>query len=372
MRTRSPWLAVVLPLCVGHLVACGGADASPSVDERPPSGASGAGTGGSVRPPAAPGTYQVESSFDLSAAALAPEATVANVRLLRSLHDDPMGTFVHVLDEAGVPLVHELRDALPDVLEDEVGGWFNDALLNRSVEGQSVGAELDLLLGMADTTLVRFDLLTDLSLREGTAPAGSEAPSTAVHAFRGIRYDFLGGRLPVEVLRFVDERTPIVTETELPARITAAGAGDARLELGDHAFGVPYGQYAFAALDRAASERYGVPLRGALGQLVGCASVAHSVAAKCVGFACVGHEGELTALCESGLDHVVEKIRAGFQSYDFDAVRLRAGHAELRDVPAPDGTRDGRIDSIAAGVWDAAIDIGQGPREVRATFTGRR
>jgi hypothetical protein len=327
------------------------------------SGTPGSDPGAPARPPAAPGTYEIDSAFDLSLATLAPQSVVGDVRLLRSLHDDPMGTFVRVLDEAGVPLTRELYAALPGALEDEIGGWFNEALLSRNVGGQPVAAELDVLLGLADTTLVRFDLLTDLSM--------PGAPSMAVHRFRGIRYDFLGGRLPVVVTRFVDEHTPIVTETEVASRISSGRAGNATLELGDHAFGVPFGRYASAAIDRACVQRYGVPLRGALGQLVGCSNVAQAVAGKCIGFACVGHASELTELCESGLDHVVQKIHDGLAAYDFDAIHFRAGHAELWDAP-PDGARDGRLDYIAAGVWDATIDVGQGPRDVRATFTGVR
>jgi hypothetical protein len=363
MRTRPSWLAALLPLAFGHLTACGGGDAATAAVERPPSGTPGSDTGTPARPPAAPGTYEVDSAFDLTAATLAPQAAVDDVRLLRSLHDDPMGTFVRVLDERGVPLAGELYAALPGVLEDKIAGWFNEAMLSQNVGGQPVGAELDVLLALADTTLVRFDLLTDLSL--------PGAPSVAVHGFRGIRYDFLGGRLPVVVTRFVDEHTPIVTETEVAVRVSGGEAGHATLELGDHAFGIPYGRYAVAAIDRACVARYGAPLREALRQLVGCSNVAQTVAGKCIGFACVGHASELTELCESGLDHVVQKIHDGLTAYDFDAAHFRAGRAELWDAP-PEGARDGRMDCIAAGVWDASIDVGQGPREVRATFTGVR
>src|SRR5262245_17336174 len=102
MRTRSSSYAVLLSLALGPLAACGRSDATTTVVEPTPSDTPGSSDPhGPAQPPAAPGTYEVDSTFDLTAAVLAPQAAVDDVRLLRSLHDDPMGTLVRVLDEAG-------------------------------------------------------------------------------------------------------------------------------------------------------------------------------------------------------------------------------------------------------------------------------
>jgi hypothetical protein len=354
---------VVLPL-LSLALACGddpGSATSPAQVSMPP-----------PAPPsslATQGAFAVDSPIDLTAYALAPESVAKDIRLLRGLRDDPAGTIFQLLDEAGVPLVDDLYGVLPGPLQDRVKDWFNEAVLGRSSGGQLLTTELAVLAELADVSLLRFHLLTDLSLPE----RGATGLPLAVHAFRGVRYEFLEGRLPVEIARFVDQHTGLVTETEAPATLVAPGsASDGTVELGDHAFGFPFGQYAFAALDVASNQRYGAPLRPALGQLFGCPEVAASVAGKCVGFVCVDHQAELTAICERGLDEVVDRIHERLQSYNFNAVRFRSGRAQLWDARAEGGAKDGRVDRIDGGVWEAFIDIGQGPRDVKATFTGQR
>jgi hypothetical protein len=358
---------LLLPL-LSLPLACGddqGSATSPAQVTTPP-----------TSPPPAPpaplateGAFAVDSPIDLTAYALAPESVAKDLRLLRGLRDDPAGTIFQLLDDAGVPLVNDLYGALPGPLQDEVKGWFNEAVLGRSSGGQLLTTELAVLAELADVSLLRFHLLTDLTL-----PArGAAGVPLAVHGFRGLRYEFLEGRLPVEVLRFADQHTGLVTETEAPTTIvTPAAASDGTVELGDHAFGLPFGQYAFAALDLASNQRYGAPLRPALGKLFGCPEIAASVAGKCAGFVCVDHQAELTAICERGLDEVVDRIHERLQSYNFNAVRFRNGRAQLWDARAAGGARDGQADRIDAGVWEAFIDIGQGPRDVKATFTGQR
>jgi hypothetical protein len=324
-------------------------------------------------PPPAPlatqGTFALDSPIDLTAYVLAPESVAEDIRLLRGLRDDPAGTFFQLLDNAGVPLVGDLYGVLPGPLQDQVKGWLNEAILDRSSQGQPLTAELDVLLTLADEALVRFHLLTDLTLPS----RGAAGVPLARHGLRGIRYDFLGGRLPVEIPRFVAEHTGIVSETEAPVGLVAPGAAsDGTVELGDHAFGVPFGQYAFAALDLVSNQRYGASLRPALGRLFGCAEVASAVAGKCAGFVCVDHQAALAAICERGLDEVVDRIHEGLQAYNFNAVRFQSGRAQLWDARAAGGTKDSQVDRIDGGVWQAFIDIGQGPRDVKATFSGQR
>jgi hypothetical protein len=351
MRTRLG-LLLLLPLTAG---ACGGDDPQP--DAGPPPAL------------AAEGTYAVQSPIELTGAALAPEPVVKAVGGLKALRQNPSEAFAILLDEAGVPLARNLYAALPGALESRLNGWINDAILNRSHEGRSVGEEIDVLVALSEATLFRFDLLTDMTL-----PAPSSAPgSMAVHTLRGLEFDLLDGRMSVEIPRLVEKHTLARAETQATARIVApTRGGDADLELGDHAFGIPYGEYALAALDAASVKRWGLPFRPAVGKLVDCPAMAASVAGKCLGPACVGHQSDLLALCERGVDLLVAKVQDSLRAYNWDAVRFKRGRAQLWDAPAAGGAGDGRADRIAAGTWEATIDAGMGPREVRATFTGAR
>jgi hypothetical protein len=335
--------------------------------------ADGGGVDGSPNPGTvlnAQGGYAVVSPIDLTALALASEREAQTIALLKGLRDDPAGTFFAALEEAGVPLAADLYDVLPSVLKGKVQGWINQALLGGKLDGRPIAGEVDQLLAMVEQTLIRFDLLTDLQL-PGPGDAGAAGP-LAGHLIRGVRYDFLGGRLPVIVPRLIDKHSLVNAETEMTAAITSpAPASDGALVLGDHAFGLPYGEYALAALNQVTHQRYGAPLRPALGRLFDCPGMGQAVAKECAGPLCVGHAAELTEICERGLDHVVEDIQERIQSLNFNAVRFRRGQAALWDQRGGEA-RDGQADRIADGTWEAFIDLGQGPRPVTASFSGLR
>lgn len=355
---RLTYLALLLSMGA----ACG--DESPPAAAQPDAGA----------PPVpaltAEGAFEVTSPIDLNALTLAPEPVLKSVRLIKGVKDDPAGTFFMLLEEAGVPLANDLYAALPGPLKDRVKGWINDYIRGRSHEGRPVPTELEELVAMMEQALLRFDLLTDLTLPVAGAAA---TPPLAAHDFRGIKYEFLGGRLPVFIPRLVDKHTPVNAQTQTVATVAAASAGgDAALELGDHAFGVPYGEYVWAGLNQVTHQRYGAPLRPALGKLFDCPGMAASVSGRCVGPVCVGHQADLLAICESGLDRAVARIQEGIQSYNFNAVRFKQGRGQLWDARAAGGAADGRADRIAGGTWEAFVDAGQGPREVKASFTGTR
>jgi hypothetical protein len=136
------------------------------------------------------------------------------------------------------------------------------------------------------------------------------------------------------------------------------------LVVDEHSFGLPYGEYAYAAIEDAMQQKYDTDLRGALGTLFDCEGMAQSVAGQCVLSQCVGHRAELLGICEQGLDKVVEKIEEEITSYGFEALAL-AGEAEAIDDDDPEG-----FANTLLGVWDAQIDVSQGPRPLPAEFVG--
>lgn len=215
-------------------------------------------------------------------------------------------------------------------------------------ENVPITGELDWILAQAHVVIASFDLVTGLEL-----PAGDAAGhSVATHTLRAIRIGAV--ELPIPSVP-----PPLVGETAVDATVTASPDADAALALGDHRFGLPYGSYAFAALEELVRERYGVGLREALGMIIDCEALASDVAGQCVLSLCVGHEDELLAICEQGLDRAAAEVRERLEAIRFDAVRFEEGIASLRD------------DRIEDGVWKAWIDAGSGLREVPATFSGQ-
>jgi hypothetical protein len=161
---------------------------------------------------------------------------------------------------------------------------------------------------------------------------------------------------------------PLDADPSLAVRAAAPGRGDATLSVGDHFFGLAYGEIVFAALDGGLT---GEPLRARLGRAFDCPAMGRAVASRCVAVVCIGHAAELTQICEQGLDLAVEKVHAKLSELSFRALRFQEGAAELWDAPTSGGARDGRIDRVEDGVFaKATIDAGTGPRACKATFAG--
>jgi hypothetical protein len=292
--------------------------------------------------PVASGDYVVTSNIEITIEALLPEPAADLVAAMRDFSIDPAHTLITLADEAGVPAVGTIRDALPSYLEDKLEGWLNDEI------GATIPQLAAQVVALAETSLTQVDLESQLAIAGGTATHRLVALDLTP---AGLDVVLPLGGLPGEVIS---------------ATTTARTAG-AALALGDHEYAVAYGEYAWQALDAKFVADYGADIRDTLGAAVNCPLVAQRVASKCVWSVCVGHAEELTSLCERGLDEVVARAHANLASFRFDALHLAAGAATLVD---DDG--DLVADALADGVWTAEINAGQGLRPAPATFTASR
>jgi hypothetical protein len=336
-------LASLASLQAGCLaVSPGGVDGAPGDD-----------TGGPQRPPEpadaiARGVYQVRSVFDVTADAVLPQPAYELVATLRDFSTAPAHTLIDLADDAGVPAVSELRAALPDALDSRLEGWIDDQIEAAAIDGVPVTQLAAELAALGETALTQFAVDSELTI-EGAA---------ATH--RLTRLDFAPAGLGVSL-----------SLAGLPASIGTASATAAcahgALALGDHRFGIPFGGYAWQALESVAVARHGAGVRSLLGAAVDCPAIADAVASKCVLGLCVGHRDLLVELCERGLDEVVGRAQRKVEEVRFDAIRLAAGTTGLAGA---DGA--GVATRLTGGVWTAQIDAGQGLRPVPATFTGAR
>ncbi|GAB4558231.1 MAG: hypothetical protein Tsb0020_03030 [Haliangiales bacterium] len=323
------------------------------------------------------GTYELTSRFDVTADALLPTTAYDAVTTLEDFRERPADTMITLLDAAGVPLVRTVMDALPSQLQSQLTGWIDDYIETAVLQDQPAIAVVDEILAVANTTLTQFELVSELEL--GDSP-GAEQSAPIRHQLRALRFPDAGLEQPIAIPAlgpFTDAQSQAWIDTGADT-----AAADAHLTVDSHSFGLPYGEYAYQATEAVITQRYGVGIRALLGDAIDCPALAADVSSRCVLELCVGHEAELEAICEQGLDAVVAELQASFEAYRFDAIALHSGEAEMWDAQ-PNATADetagatidptaGHIDFMHAGQWQASIDAGMGPRELPAAFTGVR
>jgi hypothetical protein len=339
----------LLPLTSGLLLAlagCDGGDADPPPTPLPPEAAA-----------RATGSYGLTTTLDLPATLLAPQPAADAFATVVGLRQDPARTIFDLAQQAGVPHAQTLHQALPDILQSRLDGWINGFVAHAVFDGHPVNGELDALITAGARLQVQVDVLSDLSM-SAPDPTGT---CTATHAVRALRLHALPDQTAITIPTIPAPLAQGITESRLSVRVTAPRRGDALVTAGDHAFGLPIGQYMVAALDASLRQRYGHDLRGTVGLLVDCRAMAAAVAHECLGPVCVGQEDDLRGVCEGALDELADQVKERLLEHDFKAVHFASGTA---DFTAPD-----RLDG---GLWKASVNLGQGERAVTGRFSGVR
>jgi hypothetical protein len=333
-------LAFLLAGCVAQQSPAGGDDDTGT--------GSGSGSGSGSAAPVASGAYHMRSTIDLTVEVLLPQMAADAVVTLRDFSMNPAQTLLDLAAELGVPAVQEIRDDLPDYVEDKLEGWINGEINKLMIDGVPVPQVAGNIAALAETALTQFALDSELTI-DG---------SSATHTLTAIDLKPAG----------LDVRVEIAT---LPADIISATAtcssSKGTLSLGDHAYALQYGEYMWTAINQAVTAKYGSDVRGVIGNAVNCPALAHTIAAKCYWGYCVGHETQLIEICNAGVDEMVERVHDKFSEMRFDAIHLAAGTATVVDA-----NHDGTAEALTGGVWTAEINAGMGLRHAPATFSATK
>lgn len=284
--------------------------------------------------PVATGAYHVHSTIDLTPELVLPEPAEMVVLTLRQFSTNPARAMIQLAADAGVPAI----DDLPSYVQDKLEGWINAEVAKVTLDGTPITQVAGSIAGLAETSLSTLEVDSELDTTANT------------HTLTQVN-------LPVFAASFD------LTVTQSATCSSNAGT----LAIGDHTYGLAYGEYIWTALNAKMVADYGYDLRGALGAAVNCPSLAHTIANKCVLGVCVGHETQLKNICEAGLDEVAGRVHDRLAEMRFDALHFAAGKATLVD-----DNHDGAAEALAAGTWTAELNAGQGLRHVPATFTGER
>jgi hypothetical protein len=298
--------------------------------------------------PAASGAYQVRSDIDLTVEAVLPQTAANVVGTLRDFATNPAKALFDLAEQAGVSAVGEIRSALPGYIEDKLEGWINGEINKLTVGGVPVPLVAGNIASLAETALTQLAIDSELAI-DGT---------TATHTLKTLDLTPAGFDVRVEIGSLPGD---VVTAT------TTCASAKGALSIGDHAYALHYGEYMWTAINQAVTARYGSDVRGVIGAAVNCPALAKTIASKCYLGYCVGHEAQLTAICEKGVDEIAQRMHDKLADMRFDALHFAAGAAMLVDAD-----RDGRAEALAAGLWTAEINAGMGLRHVPATFSATR
>lgn len=290
--------------------------------------------------------YQLRSNLGVTVGSLAPPPAYD---LLKDLESDPGAALVTIAETAGLPAAEILFDALPSSLSGKVTGWMSDAIASS--------AELQTVMAWSQVVLAEAQLNSTLSIQDFDA----DEHAMASHQLDSLVFTLDGREI----------------EQSIPSIAALPGAGHADLELwverdeqgrhlvlGEHRFGLLFGEAAYRAFEDAVSTRYGNDLRGLLGESIDCSAMAAEVSNQCVFGLCVGHAEELESLCEGALDEAIDTIHDQFTAFDTELLRLSSGSAQVIAVEEDQSTL------LEAGEWDASGEFGLGLRDLAADFTG--
>jgi len=295
------------------------------------------------------GPYQLASNVDLTVEAILPAQAEAVVEQLRDFSTNPAHALITLADASGVPAVGTLYGALPGILKDKLEGWINGEIDKVQIAGHPVTDYAGEIAALADTALTTFGLASELTV-DG---------DHATHTLTAIDFNPAGFDVHVSLAAVPGDlltQTPTIT-------VGAAGA----MTLGDQHFGLAYGEYAWRGINLAVKATTGADIRTTLGNAVNCPHLASVIANKCVLGVCVGHEAELTSICEGGLDALVNTVHDRLAAMRFDVFHFASGAGHMVD-----DDQDGIADRIETGTWDAELNLGMGLRHTPAAFTGTR
>ncbi len=300
--------------------------------------------------PARTAPYSLVNKVDFTVEAVLPAQIELVVTTFRELEINPAHALISIADRAGVPAVAALYGATPAVLRDKLEGWINDEINKVKVGGVSLTHYCGEIAALAETALTDFAVDSELLIDGGMATHRLTALDLRPTGFLDLRIPI--GGLAGDIL------------TQTPDIDVAEGGA---LSIGEQHFGLNYGEYAWQGIDAASTALFGGTVRATLGAAVNCPALASAIANKCAAGVCVGHEAELTRICDGGLDAAVALVHDRLAAMRLEALHLTSGTARLVDL---DG--DGIGDQVVDGVWAAELNIGLGLRKAPSTFRGER
>jgi len=295
------------------------------------------------------GPYQVRTMMDFTVEAVLPPQAELIVVTLRAFGDNPAKTLVTVADRYGIGALEDLYNILPGYLRDKFEGWLNDEIAKFKIGGKTVPQYSAAVAKLAETALTKFALDSEFAI----------TPTGSTHSLTGLDLSPAGINVNVAITGLAQDiltQHPTIT----------VGQGGA-FSVSEQHFGLMIGEYAWQGVNAGVANMFGSDIRTSIGKAVPCATIAKSVADRCVLGVCVGHETLIKDICTGALDAMVNEIHSRFAALNMEAFHMITGDAKLVDDDA-----DGVADRIVDGVWDSEMNLGLGLRKAPSVWSATR
>lgn len=291
-------------------------------------------------------SYAVTSKIDFTVDGAVPAQVAAAVTTLKSFAQNPGKA---LLANANQAAVQRLQASLSSTLNSQLEGWINIEIDKARVATKTMRQYATEIVAIAQSTLTGFYLDSTLIM----------TPAKTTHMIAGLNFRPASVDIVVPV-------GGLTGDALMQHPLLAVGEAGA-LSLGAHTFGLAFGNHAWSGINLASTTIFGGGVQATLVAGINCAALATAVAARCVSSSCVGHAGDLRAICDGGATALADSLREPISAFQLDLFRFVAGSARLVD-----DNNDGLAERIVDGVWSAELDFGTGVHAASAMFTAKR
>jgi hypothetical protein len=260
-----------------------------------------------------------------------PAAVTAATAHLRAFSAKPADTLLAIASSASSVDLAKLYAELPLTLTSRLRGWIDIEIDKVKVAAVPMRTYASEVAGFAETALTRYTVDSELSF----------TPLQTDHSLRALRFRLAGLDVVVPIGGLKADaigQTPAVAVAELGV-----------VTFGDHSFGLAFGSHAWHAVNLASTQQYQADVVTALTHSINCQLLGQTVAARCYSGVCVGHQAQLTAVCEKSLQQLASELSTNVTAQSYDELHIVSGTARLLD-----STNDGLAERIE-GTWDVEI-----------------
>ena len=199
-------------------------------------------------------------------------------------------------------------------MEAQINDYVKDQLADNNL------ADIAEYIDMLATMLKNFEVITELDVGK-TDSAGN---ANATHTLSAIAFQKDGARLVVNA--------DILSSLSAARNVSVnADFGANTLDVGDHAFKLPLGEFAVAGFHLALEEKFGITdLGAALQEMVDCKGLATNIGdVEAFGFT-VASESQIENFCNDGLEKLPAQLDAQIRKLEFAELHMIGGEGSLQ------------------------------------------